>query len=71
MSKPRVRDFDALVRLGKYLKGKTRYVQLFEYQDNTSKYSNKYINVWVDTDFAGCPEIRKSTSGGFIDLIGT
>ena len=56
MAKPRVRDLEALVRLGKYLKGKTTYVQLFGYQDGSAKHSNKYINVWVDTDFAGCPE---------------
>ena len=66
MSKPNKRDKQALIRFGKYLKGKERWVQLFHYQESTSKHSNKYINVWVDTDYAGCLETRKSTSGGVI-----
>ncbi len=66
MSKPRNKDKQALTRLGKYLKGKERWKQLFQYQESTSKNSNKYVNVWVDTDYAGCLETRKSTSGGVI-----
>ena len=68
MSKPRVKDFEALDRLAKYLKGKERCVQHFKYQDGSSKNSNKFLNVWVDTDYAGCLETRKSTSGGIIML---
>ncbi len=66
MSKPRKQDQQALCRLAKYLKGKERWKQLFHYRENTSKNSNKYVNVWVDTDYAGCVETRKSTSGGII-----
>ena len=45
--------------LGRYLIDKTRMVLKFEYQDN-----QKRIEVWTDTDFAGCKRTRKSTSGG-------
>ncbi len=48
------------------MKGKERWMQLFHYQESTSKDSNKYVNVWVDTDYAGCLETRKSTSAGVI-----
>ena len=68
MSKPRNVDWEALIRLGKYLKGRERFVTHYEYQQNTSENSNKFVNVWVDTDFAGCLETRKSTSGGVIML---
>ena len=68
MSKPRRRDWDKLVRLAKYLKGKERYVQSYRYQKSTAKDSNKFVNVWVDTDWAGCPETRRSTSGGIVML---
>ena len=37
---------------------------------STSKESNKIINVWTDTDYAGCPITRKSTSGGVCMLNG-
>ena len=36
----------------------------FEYQDNPGK-----VDIWTDTDFAGCNRTRKSTSGG-IAIIG-
>ena len=39
---------------------------MFGYQESTSQHSNKFVNVCVDTDFAGCLETRKSTSGGVI-----
>ena len=56
------------MRLAKYLRERLRYVQMYKYQSSTSKASNKYVNVWVDTDHAGCLETRKSTSGGVIML---
>ena len=48
-------------RLGRYLIGKTRSVLHFEYQDHQAE-----VVVWSDTDFAGCRNERKSTSGGVI-----
>ena len=49
--------------MGKYLVGKERFVNEFNYQRE-----NKFIDVWTDTDYAGCRETRKSTSGGLIML---
>ena len=61
MSKPRNKDYKQLVHLGKYLLGKPRIVTKYEYQKNY-----KIIDVWSDTDHAGCLETRKSTTGGII-----
>ena len=59
MSKPRNKDWRRLTRLGKYLIGRQRYVNNYDYQEEVGK-----ITVWTDTDYAGCRETRKSTSGG-------
>ena len=63
MSKPCRSDWDALKRLGRYLIGKTRLVVRYDYQSMPEN-----IDVIVDTDFAGCPTTRKSTSGGIVKL---
>ena len=63
MAKPRRRDWRRLVRLGKYLVGKERFINEFNYQKR-----NQFIDVWTDTDYAGCRETRKATSGGLIML---
>ena len=65
MAKPRRRDWRKIVRFGKYLLKHGRYVCRFGYQDGVSK-----LDVWTDTDYAGCRETRKSTSGGVIQLGG-
>ena len=59
MSKPRVCDWEALKRLGRYLLGVPRMVVKFDYQERPS-----CLQVWTDTDHAGCLATRKSTSGG-------
>merc|ERR1712002_1339778 len=61
MSKPTVADWEALKRLGRYLIDKTRCVIGFPYQGEPDA-----LEVYVDTDHAGCLETRKSTSGGII-----
>ena len=43
--------------------GRTRLVLNFGYQHHSN-----YIEVWVDTDWAGCRKTRKSTSGGVLRL---
>ena len=58
MSDPSEGDWTALNRLGRYLCGKERVVIKYPYQDNSRK-----LEVWVDTDYAGCRRTRKSTSG--------
>ena len=63
MARPRRRDWRKMIRFGKYLLGNGRYVCKYDYQDEIKK-----IDVWIDTDYAGCRETRKSTSGGVIQL---
>ena len=50
-----------LKRLARYLIGRTRVVIVYKYQD-----SHGVVDVWTDTDYAGCQDTRKSTSGGVI-----
>ena len=54
----------ALQRFTRYLKGSPRLVYNFPWQDASC------LDVFVDTDFAGCLATRRSTSGG-IALHGT
>ena len=63
MSKPTESDMSRLKRLGKYLAGQPRLVQSFKHQPCTA-----YLDVWVDTDFAGCLKTRGSTNGGVITI---
>ena len=63
MSKPRMKDMRDLKRLGRYLIGRERTVTTFRRQEGV-----KVIDVWADTDYAGCTETRKSTSGGVVML---
>ena len=59
MSSPTVGCWERLKRLGRYLIGRTRVIQRFPYQDVPSR-----LNVYTDSDFAGCSNTRKSSSGG-------
>ena len=61
MSKPDSESWQEVKRLGRYLVGEGRLVQRYEYQDMPP-----HIEVWTDTDFAGCKRTRKSTSGGLV-----
>jgi len=65
MSKPRNIDYNQLIRFGRYLVGKMRVINKFDYQKDW-----KIIDTWTDTDHGGCPETRKSNSGGVI-MFGT
>ena len=60
MINPRTIDWVALRRIGRYLAGKPRMVYKFVWQDYDG------LTAYVDTDFAGCIETRRSTSGGCI-----
>jgi len=62
MAKPTTRSWQALKRLCRYLAGRPRLVYRFPRQ------SVQCIDVYVDTDWAGCPRTRKSTSGGCVML---
>ena len=48
----------ALKRLGRYLRGRPRLVFQYPYQSAST------LDVYSDTDWAGCVRSRKSTSGG-------
>ena len=61
MSKPTQHDMQHLKRLGRYLVNSPRAVCLFEYQ----AYKN-CVGVWSDTDYAGCIETRKSSTGTIV-----
>ena len=60
MSSPTTADLDAIRRLAQYLVGSPRLVYSFPWQEQAG------LKVFVDTDFAGCHETRKSTSGGVL-----
>ena len=59
MSSPREGDMGRLKRLGRYLVGKERVVVRYGYQS-----WDREVDVWTDSDYAGCRETRWSTSGG-------
>jgi hypothetical protein len=65
MAKPRVADWDKLKRIGRYLVGRPRLVSKFAWQRDT-----RMVTTYSDSDWAGCAESRKSTSGGIV-MIGT
>ena len=62
MSSPTEQSWKALKRLGRYLCGLPRLVYTYRKQDIGA------IDVYVDTDWAGCVKTRKSTSGGAVVL---
>ena len=62
MSTPTDNGDNALKKLGRYLIGRPRLVMKLPWQEASE------ITVYTDTDWAGCPRTRKSTSGGCIKL---
>ena len=58
MKSPTEVDFKDLKRLGRYLIGKPRVVNMFEAQRDS-----KVIKVFCDSDHAGCLLTRRSTTG--------
>ena len=61
MSRPTLRDWAKLKRLGRYLVGKPRLVYNYEFQESQGN-----ITVYSDANWASGKECRKSTSGGVI-----
>lgn len=66
MSRPTESDMTALKHLCRYLKGRSRLVQRIPGR-GTSAWE---LQVYVDTDWAGCRKTRKSTNGGCMVLNG-
>jgi len=62
MSKPTDHSWQALKRICRYLRGVPRLVYTYPCQEVAG------IDVYTDTDWAGCPKTRKSTSGGCVML---
>ena len=63
MANPSKSAWNALKRLCRYLVGLPRMVFKYPWQEASA------IEIYTDTDFAGCPRTRQSTSGGCV-LIG-
>ena len=63
MSNPRPSDWVLLKRVGRYLVGKPRMVQMFAWQDFPG-----VVDGFCDSDWAGDREDRKSTSGGVLQI---
>ena len=61
MSAPREGDWCILKRVGRYLKGASRLVQEFEWQEMP-----RIVSAYSDSDWAGDKETRQSTSGGLL-----
>jgi hypothetical protein len=59
MSSPTVRDAEALKRLARYLLGRPSIVWHCGCQKKPTR-----IDIWSDSDLAGCVRTRKSTTGG-------
>jgi len=62
MSSPTEGSWAALKRLCRYLVGLPRLVYHYRFQEADT------VDVYTDTDWAGCPRTRKSTSGGCVLL---
>ena len=61
MSRPTTGSLRRLTRIGQYLRGKPRLVWKYAMQDEC-----QLIDVYSDSDWAGCRKSRKSSSGGCI-----
>ena len=62
MANPTDLSLVAMKRLGRYLSGRRRLVYRYPWQ------SADTLECYSDTDWAGCPKSRKSTSGGCLML---
>ena len=63
MSQPTELSLKALNRVGRFVEGHQRLVLSMNFQKPAP------VDVYVDSDYAGCPRTRKSTSGG-VAMIG-
>ncbi len=66
MAGPTTADWSSLKRLCRYLKGRPRMTQKRAQEDPWAG----VIEVLVDSDWAGCPETRRSMSGGALIVHG-
>ncbi len=59
MQSPTHGDWTKMKRVARYVKKRPRVIIRYEKQDPCT-----YVEVWVDTDHAGCLRTRRSTNGG-------
>ena len=59
-AQPTRTSYEKLKRVGRYLAGTHRLAYQYEWETKVPE----HIDVFVDTDFAGCKNTRRSTSGG-------
>ena len=64
MSDPTELALKSLKRVGRFVEGRPRLVLKMPFEEASQ------VDVYVDSDYAGCPRTRKSTSGGCI-MMGT
>ena len=64
MSAPTELALKSLKRVGRFVEGRPRLVLKMPFEEASQ------VDVYVDSDYAGCPRTRKSTSGGCI-MMGT
>ena len=64
-ARPNQTSFLKLKRAARYLKSHPRLVYTFPWGTEPIP-TEDYIDIFVDTDFAGCSQTRRSTSGGVI-----
>ena len=62
MAHPTATSWSSLKRLARYLSGLPRLVYVYRQQQVD------WLDVYTDTDWAGCPRTRKSTNGGCLML---
>ena len=62
MAQPSQHSWKALKRLCRYFAGLPRLVYMYRQQEVN------VVDIYTDTDWAGCPKTRKSTSGGCLML---
>lgn len=65
MSRPRVKNFAKVKKPVRFLKGLGPVKWYFDMQ---SEKESKRIRVFAQSDWAGCRETRKSTSGGVLKV---
>ncbi len=63
MSRPRIKDWPLLNKIGRYLRGRPRLILRFPWQVLQS-----VVTGYTDSDWAGCSRTAKSTSGGIVTI---
>ena len=71
LQQPTTADQQKLKHLLRYIKGTKDYKQIIRPTVKIPAKAIPDINVYVDSDWAGCPTTRRSTTGILITLLGT